>query len=49
MNSTQGAKSESKPDRKKMVVIGSTYTIGDYVHMPEQMLLALFQDKQTQR
>ncbi|MCP4406663.1 MAG: ISKra4 family transposase [Gammaproteobacteria bacterium] len=44
----QDAKDKQKKGRKKMAVIGSTYTIAPYVRTPEQVVEALFRDKQEQ-
>ena len=38
------SKSGPKPDRKRMAVVGSAYTVAPYIRTPEQILEALFSE-----
>lgn len=42
---TQGSEKTQKKGRKKMAVLGSAYTISPYVRTPEEVLEALFRDR----
>jgi hypothetical protein len=48
-STTQGSEETQKKGRKKMAVLGSAYTIASYVRTPEEVLEALFRERNAQQ
>jgi hypothetical protein len=48
-STTQGSEETQNKGRKKMAVLGSAYTIASYVRTPEEVLEALFRERNAQQ